>query len=227
MYLLYTENISKNNSGELAQRKIEPKQVQHHANVTNPTRCLVNLFKTYRDHCPPTNGRKTNAFYLTSIRKPKSSTWYSTTAAGHNTLAQTVKHLCKEAGIEGFKTNHSLRVSNATRLFQSGVDEQLIMSRTGHRSVAGVRTNKRVSEEQKRALSSVLNSTTSSSTCSSDDYLPVEKKAKLSLSVLSSDETATSKSEPMDTKTDFVNKISGIHFHGCSTITVTYISKYM
>ena len=52
----------------------------------------------------------------------------------------------------------SLRVTSATRLFQSGIDEQLIMSHTGHRSVYGVRSYKRISEEQKSA-SGVLSST--------------------------------------------------------------------
>ena len=68
-----------------------------------------------------------------------------------------VSCLCSDAGILGFKTNHSLRVTSATRLFHSGADEQLIMSHTGHRSVDGVRTYKWESQEQKRSLSNVLN----------------------------------------------------------------------
>ena len=64
----------------------------------------------------------------------------------------------KKAGISGYKTNHSLHVTSSTRLFQSGVDEQLIMLHTGHRSVDGVCTYKRESEHQKRSLSTVLNS---------------------------------------------------------------------
>ena len=84
----------------------------------------------------------------------------SDTPVGHNTLSKTVKRLCASAGISGFKTNHLLRVTNATRLFQSGVDEQLIMARTGHRSVEGVRSYKRISHEQRQTLSEVLNSAT-------------------------------------------------------------------
>ncbi len=159
-YLIYTENVSKNNSGGLAQRKFEPKQVVHHSNTDNPDRCFIRLLQLYLEHCPTLGERKSSAFYLTPIRNPKSNIWYSTTPVGHNTLNQTVKLLCKEAGIPGYKTNHSLRVTNATRLFQSGMDEQLIMSRTGHRSVEGVRTYKRISDDQKQALSSVLNCAT-------------------------------------------------------------------
>ena len=77
---------------------------------------------------------------------------------GHNTLSQTVRRLCKQA-VAGFKMNHLLRVTSAMRLFQSGVDKQLIiMSHTGHRSVDGVRSYKRISEEQKKKVSGILSS---------------------------------------------------------------------
>ena len=84
-----------------------------------------------------------------------------------NTLGNTVKRLCQDAGISGFKTNHSLRVTNATRLFQHGVDEQLIMTRTGHCRVSGVCAYNRVSDDQKETLSSNLNSTTNANWLSS------------------------------------------------------------
>ena len=157
-YLVYTENVSKNNTGGLAQRKVQAKQVVHHSNTSNPERCFVQLFKIYHQHCPQVN--KSSAFYLTPLKKPKGDIWYGTTPIGHNTLSKTVKRLCDAAGIGGFKTNHSLRVTSATRLFQSGVDEQLIMGRTGHRSIDGMRTYKRDSNEQKEDISHVLNSAT-------------------------------------------------------------------
>ena len=62
--------------------------------------------------------------------------------------------------IRGFETIHSLRVTTAAYHFQSGVDEQLIMARTGLRSIGGIRTYKRVGENQKQTLSDVLNSAT-------------------------------------------------------------------
>ena len=72
---------------------------------------------------------------------------------GHNPLGTTVKRLCSAAGITGRKTNHSLR---ATKLFQKGIDEQLIMNVTGHRSIDGVRAYKRPSIEQFKEISGVL-----------------------------------------------------------------------
>ena len=67
-----------------------------------------------------------------------------------------MKRLCESAGITGYKTNHLLRVTAATRLFQSGVDEQVIKNVTGHRSVDGVRAYKRMSEEQYQDVSNIL-----------------------------------------------------------------------
>lgn len=86
--------------------------------------------------------------------------WHSKTPVGHNILLSMVSCLCEAGGITGFKTNHLLRVTSTTRLFQSGVDEQLIMNRTGHHSIKGVRTYKRVSSTQQIALSEVLNTAT-------------------------------------------------------------------
>lgn len=44
----------------------------------------------------------------------------------HSKLASMVKRLCEAGGIQGFKTNHSLRATAATRLYDAKVDEQLI-----------------------------------------------------------------------------------------------------
>ena len=156
-HLIYTENVSKNNPGGLQYRKLKPKVVVHHANLNNPSRCFVTFYKAYISHHPKIVQH--NAFYLTPIRNPKSEVWYNSCPVGYRTLANTVNRLCKSVSIGGYKTNHSLRVTAATRLFQQGIDEQLIMMRTGHRSMDGVRAYKRVSETQQQALSNVLNRT--------------------------------------------------------------------
>ena len=72
-------------------------------------------------------------------------------------LEHTIARPCSAARIQGFRTNHSLRATAATRLYQAGVDEQLIMETTGHRSLEGVRSYKRTSEDQKQVLSDILN----------------------------------------------------------------------
>ena len=56
-----------------------------------------------------------------------------------------------------YKTNHSLRATTATRLYQAGVDEQLVIEMTGHRSLEGVRSYKRTSDQQRETLSDIFN----------------------------------------------------------------------
>ena len=64
--------------------------------------------------------------------------------------------MCREAGILGYYTNHSLRATAATRLHQSGIEEQQIMERTGHRSTEAVRSYKRSSKNQQEKVSDIL-----------------------------------------------------------------------
>ena len=154
-YLQYVEDISKNNQGGLRGRKNRSKEVIHHSNEENLCRCPVRLFKLYNKLCP--KDRPENAFYLQPLRKFKEDCWFSVKPLGHNPLDNMVKQMCKAAGIVGFKTNHSLRATAATRLYQAGVDEQLIMQRTGHRSLDGVRSYKRTSQEQQVTLSDIMN----------------------------------------------------------------------
>ena len=157
-YLKYCEDISKNRPGGLKGRKIQPKTVLHHSNAENPERCFVRLFKQYVVLCPET--KPANAFYMQPAANPSEKCWFSNRPIGHSALSKTVARLCKEAGIPGYKTNHSLRATAATRLYQSGVDEQLVMERTGHRSLEGVRSYKRTSDIQREALSDILNKRT-------------------------------------------------------------------
>ena len=95
-------------------------------------------------------------------------------------LARTLTNLFRDAGIEGYFTNHSLRVTAATRMFDAGVDEQLIMSRTGHSSTVGVRSYKRITSSLKEKTSNVLNGPsgpdTSSTSQTSVDNNPINKE---------------------------------------------------
>ena len=67
-YLLYKEDVSKNNPGGLKGRKNKQKIVMHHVNLENPKRCFVLLYKLYNSHCPPE--RPSNSFYLQPLKNP-------------------------------------------------------------------------------------------------------------------------------------------------------------
>ena len=63
-----------------------------------------------------------------------------------------VPDMCSDAGLVGKKTNHSLRVSGATSLFEAGVPERVIQQRTGHRSLLSLQMYERVSGGQEKAV---------------------------------------------------------------------------
>ena len=63
--------------------------------------------------------------------------------------------MLKSAHLDGFFTNHSLRRSGTTRLFQAGVDRKIIKEFTGHTSDA-VDNYQVTSHEQKRQMSEIL-----------------------------------------------------------------------
>ena len=56
--------------------------------------------------------------------------------------------------------NHSLRATGISRLYNSGVPEKLIMKRSGHLSVSGVRQYKRTSDQQRVKVSEVISKPT-------------------------------------------------------------------
>lgn len=136
-YLCYIEDVSKVSQGGLKHRRVQKKEVKQHGNLDNPERCFVRIYKKYMEMSP--QDRRDNSFYLQPLQAQKPHIWYSRQPYGANTLAKFVKDMCDAAGITGYRTNHSLRATTATRLYQSGVDEMLIMHKTGHRSVEGER----------------------------------------------------------------------------------------
>ena len=126
-------------------------------------------------------------------------------------LGRIISRICKEADIGGYKTNHSLRATAATRLYQSGVDEQLVMERTGHRSLEDVRSYKRTSDTQCQALSDILNCSKKTRTDSSSNEI---------CTVPTLPAVASSTSSIQNT-IDVSNTIPGaFYFHSCQSVTI-------
>ena len=176
-YLVYQEDVSKTNQGGIKHMKKVPKEVVHYSNQSDPSRCFVHLYKEYLRHGPP--DWPDSAFYLTPLKVTKGEVWFSRVPLGHNMLQKAIPRLMNAAGYDGYYTNHSLRVSAATRLFAAGVDEQLIMSRTGHSSVNGVRTYKRKVERLQEITSDVLNTGSVDKSIAKPSEEVVEKRCKI------------------------------------------------
>ena len=93
---------------------------------------------------------------LAKITKEENVPWFSSVPVGKNALSKMVQEMCSKANIQGKKTNHSLRASGITQMFQAGLPEKVIQDRSGHRSLDGLRKYERVSEEQQAEACKVL-----------------------------------------------------------------------
>ena len=150
--LVYTEVSSKTYVGGLKNVRTQPKVVVHFESQ-NKKRCHVALFENFLKLRP----RDSSRFYLRPLSSPRQEQWFSNRPIGKNQLCKYMKNIYSQAGLSSqMVTNHSLRATCATRLFHANVDEQLIMERTGHRSVTGVRAYKRTSDFHLENCSAII-----------------------------------------------------------------------
>ena len=135
-HYVYYENCSKNRAGTFRQKhKVVP--VYCTCVEISKERCHVHLLDLYLQKLPNA-ALELDTFYMRPLCAAPSDPqrlWFANCPVGRNILASMVKDMCAEVGITGRKTNHSLRATGATELFQAHVPERLIQQRTGHHSV--------------------------------------------------------------------------------------------
>ena len=135
--VVYTEDTTtKTNDGGLASLRKDRKVVWIYPS-SNVNRCPMRLIDKYISLCPEIRSEKLRCnFYVRSLERPNPAQWYSNRVVGVNTLRKYVQEMLKSAKLDGFFTNHSLRRTSTTRLFQAGVDRKLIKEFTGYCSDA-------------------------------------------------------------------------------------------
>ena len=165
----YAEHGSKNRQGFVHQVHLENKVVTQYANPSLGERCFVNLFERYVSLLPE-DAKGRNLFYC----KPKKTiskedtSWYFNIPVGHNVLSRRLKDMFIAAGLDSTGiNNHGLRASGITRMYVGGVPEKMIMERSGHLSIGGVRSYERTTDAQRMEVSKVLSSTNAMKTASS------------------------------------------------------------
>ncbi len=164
--LRFTENLSKTNQGGIRDIKKKRKSVLAYPNEIQPERCICKIYEKFISVRPP---NKTE-LYLKPLEDSTKPIWYSLQNIGVNKLRNVVKDLCKSANFTGFFTNHSLRASAATRLFNCGVEEQLVCNITGHTSTA-VREYKRPSVQQMEGVSRCIQGGSQSASQSASTFV--------------------------------------------------------
>ena len=119
-------------------------------------KCPIRLVDKYMSLLPMVGPKtkKTN-FYLRSLEKPNPAQWYGEMPVGRHTLTKVVSELLKNVELDGFFSNHSLRRTSTTHLFQAGIDKKIIKEFTGHSSDA-VDKYQVTSDMVKESLSKIL-----------------------------------------------------------------------
>ncbi len=155
-YLQYREDIKgKTHQGGLSS-KVKPRTLKVYGSP-DPSHNVVNLFAQYV-RLLPSDGKNQSLYkYSLSSQCHTANQWYSDRPVGINQLKKVVKGLMTKGGMEGKYTNHSLRVTCATRMFEAGIDEQLIKTFTGHKSDS-VHDYKRVNDVLLRKANSAVTS---------------------------------------------------------------------
>ena len=116
-------------------------------------KCPVCLYEKYTGLLPKL--KSCSKLYLRPHIKYTPKIWFGDQPYGVNKVSSTVKNLCTKAGFQGKFTNHSLRATSASRMYQNEVPEQIIKEVTGHKSEC-VRLYKRTSDNIREKASCTI-----------------------------------------------------------------------
>ncbi len=160
-HVTYTENGSRNRSGSYKDSADDNKIIKQYADQLLNDRCYVSILKLYIQKLPHKIQADSDSVFYWKAKDTLSRQAFSRSCRcpmvylapiGRNQLSGMVKKMFDKVGILG-KTNHSLRATGATRLFEANVPEKLIQERTGHRTTTALRKYKRMSMAQEKAVS--------------------------------------------------------------------------
>ena len=151
-FVRFLGKTAKNNAGGLKHKSVALKDVKHYdSSSSTATYKLTWKYVNSLKDCDIVEG----PFYRRPLMSIGGKLRFSKVPLGMNSISQIIPKAAEKARLTGNFTGHSAKATCATSLYQSNVDEQLIMERTGHRSQA-VRAYKRTSADQQKRISSLL-----------------------------------------------------------------------
>ena len=127
----HTETFSREEENKLwesgTQLHLKNKSVDVYRNPEAGDRCHCRNLDVYISKLPQAAKEK-DLFYMQPFEKvkPDQSVWYYSIPVGRNRLSRMVPEMCQLANISGHKTNHSLRATGATALYEAEVPEKII-----------------------------------------------------------------------------------------------------
>ena len=156
-YYQYVENGSKNYQGRFNETGQPNKVGRAYAQPDSGSRCPVRIFDLYLEKLPSGS----TAFYMQPLQKrpaKPSQPWFKNMPVGVNPLKNMMAKVSKLAGLSVKYTNHSLRATSASRMFQSGVPEKIVAEVIGHKSMNALRQYERTTEQQFQAVGNSISS---------------------------------------------------------------------
>ena len=177
--LVYKEDsVTKTNDSGIKHMRKQCKTVWVHPS-DNFQRLPVRLVEKYISLCPAVSPKtKKFNFYLRSLDRCKPSRWYGEQFVGINNIRKVVQTLLKDAKLNGYFTNHSLRCSGMTRLFHKGVDRKLIKEFTGHSSDA-MDNYQITSDEQNAEMSRIIQGQNECKQSENDNNVKMSKTSEI------------------------------------------------
>ena len=105
--------------------------------VAGSQRCPVKTNKNYLDHLNPSSDalfQKPRDGQSQKFSPADEKIWYCNSPVGSSTLDNMLKNMSRRAGIEPHLTNHCLRATAVTVLYDHNCETTHMKSVTGHRS---------------------------------------------------------------------------------------------
>ena len=147
--------MSKNNQHRFKDINATNKSCRAYA-LRRSDRGVVKILDTYLPLLPPNSPY----FYmqvLDSFPSDPCKSCVRKQRIGVNSLKNMLPELSRKCGVGVRYTNHSLRATAITRMFNSGLPEKVI---SGHRSTKALRFYERTSTEQRQAVTTSISPTT-------------------------------------------------------------------
>ncbi|CAG2187373.1 TDC-1 [Mytilus edulis] len=151
-YIEFRGKDNKTYNGGLRHRYIAPKSVRQYLEKDCQT---LKSYQMYMNAIYEIDKSVSSPFYRRPVLSDGSVKFDH--ILGANRLGSLMKTICQKGELKGNFSNHSGKRTLATRLYQAGVSEQMIMDRTGHRSEKAVRTYKRPADSMLKDVSNILN----------------------------------------------------------------------
>ena len=157
VYYEYREYVSTNNQHRFKDINSKNKTVKAFA-LPGKDYCVVKLLDKYLSMLPS----DASYFYMRAKDKAPpnpSMSSFMNQRVGINVLKNMIPELSVKSGIQVSYTNHSLRATAITRMFNGEVDEKVIAETSGHKSLKALRSYEHTCQQKLQNVSRVINET--------------------------------------------------------------------